>query len=89
FDNRFGAKVFMKAMGGVHTTLSPHSGMNWNPFKLPDTAENRAFLVDLQVQMRQCYAPTPADSDDIKRFKALVDENYSLPYEDRRLRNVV
>ena len=89
FDNRFGAKVFMKAMGGVHTTLSPHSGMNWNPFKLPDTAENRAFLVDLQVQMRQCYASTPADSDDIKRFKALVDENYSLPYEDRRLRNVV
>lgn len=23
--------------------------MNWNPFKLPDTAENRAFLVDLRA----------------------------------------
>ena len=89
FDNRYGAKVFMKAMGGVHTTLSPHSGMNWNPFKLPDTAENRAFLVDLQVLMRQCYASTPTSADDIKRFKALVDENYSLPFEDRRFRNVV
>lgn len=88
FDNRYGAKVFMKAMGGVHTVLSPHSGMRWNPFKLEDTAENRAFLVDLQVLMRACYAPTEASSDDIKRFKQLVDENYELPFEDRRLRNV-
>lgn len=88
FDNRYGAKVFMKAMGGVHTTLSPHSGMKWNPFKLDDTPENRAFLVDLQVLMRACYATTDAGADDIKRFKRLVDENYSLPYQDRRLRNV-
>lgn len=89
FDNRFGAKVFMKAMGGVHTTLSPHSNMRWNPLKLPDTPENRAYLVDWQVQMRECYASTPTSAEDITRFKAAVEENYGLPLADRRLRNVV
>ncbi|MGY2172122.1 VirB4 family type IV secretion/conjugal transfer ATPase [Pseudomonas gingeri] len=88
FDNRFGATVFMRSMGGVHTVLSPHSGMKWNPFKLDDTAENRAFLVDLQVLMRNCYSVTPASADDIKAFKKVVDENYDLPFQDRRLRNV-
>lgn len=89
FDNRFGAKVFMKAMGGVHTTLSPHGQMHWNPLKLPDTPENRAYLVDWQVQMRECYATTPTSAEDIKRFKTAVEENYLLPEQDRRLRNVV
>jgi type IV secretion system protein VirB4 len=88
FDNRFGAKVFMRAMGGIHTILSPHSGMQWNPLKLDDTPENRAFLVDLQVLMRNCYDSTPVSSDDIRRFKQVVDENYALPLHDRRLRNV-
>lgn len=89
FDNRYGAKVFMKAMGGIHTTLSPHGQMRWNPLKLPDTPENRAYLVDWQVQMRECYATTQTSADDIKRFKTAVEENYLLPEQDRRLRNVV
>ena len=89
FDMRYGATVFMMAMGGVHSILSPHNSMGWNPFKLPDTPENRAYLIDLQIQMRECYASTPTEADDIKRFKDAVNENYDLPYENRRLRNVV
>ncbi|MDU8387927.1 MULTISPECIES: type VI secretion protein [Pseudomonas] len=91
FDNKFGAKVFMKAMGGVHTLLSPHACMHWNPFKLPDTPQNRAYLVDLQILMRECYASpkNPTTEDHIKRFKNAVDENYDLPFVDRRLRNIV
>ncbi|MBW4971637.1 hypothetical protein KZY98_14350, partial [Croceibacter atlanticus] len=53
FDMRYGATVFMMAMGGVHSILSPHNSMGWNPFKLPDTADNRAYLIDLQIQMRE------------------------------------
>ncbi|SAK79368.1 type IV secretion/conjugal transfer ATPase [Caballeronia hypogeia] len=87
FDNREGAKVFMCAMGGQHTTLTVQGSTGWNPMKLPDTPENRAYLVELLSLMRTCYGGriTP---DDIERFKRAVQENYELPEEDRRLRNV-
>ncbi|MBD4260112.1 type VI secretion protein, partial [Xanthomonas citri pv. citri] len=52
FDNREGAKVFMCAMGGQHTTLTVQGSTGWNPMKLPDTPENRAYLVELLTLMR-------------------------------------
>jgi type IV secretion system protein VirB4 len=88
FDNREGAKVFMCAMGGQHTTLTVQGSTGWNPMKLPDTPENRAYLVDLLTLMRTCYGGKVVP-DDIERFKKAVHENYELPYQDRRLRNVV
>lgn len=87
FDNRRGAEVFLRAMGGRHLTLSVHGESGWNPFAQPDTPENRAYLIDLQTLMRGCYAGPPT-ADDIERFKRAVDENYQLPPADRRLRHV-
>lgn len=87
FDNREGAKVFMCAMGGQHTTLSVQGNTGWNPMQLPDTAENRAYLVELMMLMRTCYGGRLVP-DDIERFKWTVHENYELPRADRRLRNV-
>lgn len=88
FDNREGAKTFMCAMGGQHTTLTVQGNTGWNPFKLPDTPENRAYLVELQTLMRTCYGGKLVP-DDIERFQKAVHENYLLDYEDRRLRNIV
>lgn len=87
FDNRQGATVFLRAMGGRHTVLCVQAQSGWNPFQLPDTAENRAYLVELQMLMRTCYggAVTP---DDMARFQRAVAENYSLPAADRRLRHL-
>uniref|UniRef100_UPI0030ED30CF VirB4 family type IV secretion/conjugal transfer ATPase n=1 Tax=Xanthomonas citri TaxID=346 RepID=UPI0030ED30CF len=87
FDNREGAKVFMCAMGGQHTTLTVQGSTGWNPMKLPDTPENRAYLVELLTLMRTCYGGKIVP-DDIDRFKKAVRENYALAYPDRRLRNV-
>lgn len=87
FDNREGAKVFMCAMGGQHTTLTVQGSTGWNPMKLPDTPENRAYLVELLTLMRTCYGGKIVP-DDIDRFKKAVHENYALAYPDRRLRNV-
>lgn len=87
FDNREGAKVFMRAMGGQHTTLTVQGNTGWNPMKLPDTLENRAYLVELLTLMRTCYGGRLVP-DDIERFKKAVHENYELRYPDRRLRNV-
>lgn len=87
FDNREGAKVFMCAMGGQHTTLTVQGSTGWNPMKLPDTPENRAYLVELLTLMRTCYGGKIVP-DDIDRFKKAVHENYALAYPDRRLLNV-
>ncbi|HDR9128322.1 TPA: type VI secretion protein [Burkholderia vietnamiensis] len=87
FDNREGAKVFMRAMGGQHTTLSVQGNTGWNPFKLPDSPENRLYLVEVMTLMRTCYGGKLVP-DDIDRFKKAVHENYLLPFADRRMRNV-
>lgn len=87
FDNRHGAEVFMRAMGGQHTLLSVQGSTGWNPFKLPDTAENRLYLVELLTLMLTCYGGRVAP-DDMERFKRAVNENYELPFQDRRLRNI-
>jgi type IV secretion system protein VirB4 len=87
FDNRYGAVTFMEAMGGVHSTLSPIDCMGWNPFLLPDTNENRAFLRDLVVLMLTCYGEELL-TEDYEKIAALVKENYTLPKEERRLKNV-
>ena len=87
FDNREGAKVFMCAMGGQHTTLSVQGSTGWNPFQLPDTPENRAYLVELLGLMRTCYGGQ-LSPDDVERFKNAVHECFELNIADRRLRNV-
>lgn len=87
FDNREGAKVFMSAMGAQHTTLSVQGCTRWNPFQLPDTEDNRSYLVTLLSLMRTCYGGVLIP-DDIARFKTAVEENYALPKQDRRLRNI-
>ncbi|KLD21860.1 hypothetical protein TB6_23075, partial [Xanthomonas perforans] len=73
--------------GGQHTTLTVQGNTGWNPMKLPDTPENRAYLVELLTLMRTCYGGKLVP-DDIDRFKKAVHENYALAYPDRRLRNV-
>jgi len=88
FDNRHGAKVFMAAMGAQHTTLSVMGHSGWNPFQLPDTPDNRIYLVELLSLMRSCYGGKTTPND-IKRFKKAVEENYSFTDSaDRRLRNI-
>ena len=88
FDNREGAYVFMRAMGGEHFRLSPIRKMDWNPFQLPDTQENRLFLRDLLIMMREYNGGTTSD-DDLKRIQSAINENYAFQnVKDRRLRNV-
>jgi type IV secretion system protein VirB4 len=87
FDNREGAKVFMCAMGARHTTLTVQGSTHWNPFKLPETQENKAYLLELLTLMRTCYGGS-VTPDDIARLKSAVEENYALPEKDRRLRNI-
>lgn len=87
FDNREGAAVFMSAMGARQTLLTPTGKTGWNPLQLPDTEENRAYLLDLMRLMRTCYGGE-ASAEDVRCFKQAIEENYALPQRDRRLSNV-
>lgn len=46
FDKDRGAEPFLRAMGGVYDVLRPGQPSGLNPLLLPDTSENRRFLVD-------------------------------------------
>jgi type IV secretion system protein VirB4 len=88
FDNREGARVFIEAMGGQWTCLTAQGETGWNPLQLPDTPENRVYLVEWLSMLRTCYGGqlTP---NDVERFHKLVTENYAFnDSADRRLQNL-
>lgn len=46
FDKDRGAEIFLRAIGGHYTRLTPGEPTGMNPLALPDTPANRAFLRD-------------------------------------------
>jgi type IV secretion system protein VirB4 len=46
-DKDRGAEIFIRSIGGSYATIQPGIKTGFNPFQLPDTEINRAFLLDL------------------------------------------
>ncbi|PNX46578.1 MAG: type IV secretion system protein VirB4 [Thermoplasmata archaeon M8B2D] len=87
FDKDRGAEIFIRALGGKYIKLdaSKHSG--FNPLALPETNENKTFLVDWIKAMVSTNNET-ITATDMARIKEAIDGNYKLPFEKRRLRNI-
>ena len=47
FDKDRGGEIFIRALGGRYESLEAGVPTGFNPFQLPDTPDNRAFLVRL------------------------------------------
>ena len=47
FDKDLGSSVFVNAMGGKYSRIQLGTPTGFNPFLLPNTPQNRAFLVEL------------------------------------------
>ena len=47
FDKDLGSSVFVRAMGGKYSQVKIGEPTGFNPFHLPNTAENRTFLAQL------------------------------------------
>lgn len=47
FDKDYGAAICVKALGGTYLSLKTGEKTGFNPFALPNTAENRDFLLRL------------------------------------------
>ncbi|MCK9540498.1 MAG: VirB4 family type IV secretion/conjugal transfer ATPase [Novosphingobium sp.] len=80
FDKDRGAEVFIRAIGGHYSRVSPGEATGFNPLALPDTPHNRAFLRDwLGVLLK---AQGPEEESAITRA---VDAAYANDPALRRL----
>lgn len=74
---------FIEAQGGTYFTLASGEPTGLNPFQLPDSAFNRAFLYDL---VEACGRVPGEDmpAEDKKDIKRAVDNVFELPFNLRR-----
>jgi type IV secretion system protein VirB4 len=87
FDKDRGAEIFIRAIGGRYDVLRPGQPSGLNPLHLPDTPENRAFLV--QWLERLVAAPTtPLEPEERALIVDAIDANFSERLEHRRLRHI-
>jgi type IV secretion system protein VirB4 len=87
FDKDRGAEIFIRALGGVHSTLGLSRPTGFNPLKLPDSPENRAFLSEwLQILLTSHGEPLSAEH--AAKIRDVVDGNYQLDPDGRFLGNV-
>lgn len=87
FDKDRGAEIFIRALGGQYTIIDPGKKCSFNPLKLPDTGENRTFLLEWLKQLVSTNKEI-INSDDISMLSNAINGNYKLDYKDRKLSNI-
>jgi type IV secretion system protein VirB4 len=87
FDKDHGAEIYIRAMRGHYTDIQPGIKCHFNPLKLPDTSENRAFLMDWFRAMLTIN-DEPFTHEDMAMVMEAISGNYKLAPKDRILRNV-
>jgi len=88
FDKDRGAEIFIRALGGVYTAVDPGQSCGFNPFQLPDTGENRVFLLELLKILVTTNGET-LTAEDNKTLDQALEGNYRLDPKDRKLSNIV
>lgn len=88
FDKDRGAEIFIRALDGIYTIIDPGKNCGFNPLQLPDTGENRSFLLDWLKTLVTSNNET-LDAEDIKLLTQAIDGNYRLDKRDRKLSNIV
>ena len=85
FDKDRGAEIFIRAAGGRYDQLAPGEPSGLNPLRLPDTAENRTFLIEW---LERLLAPAGArlDAEERSILADAIDASYTQDAGHRRLR---
>lgn len=83
----YDSALTIMATGGTYLPIRYGKRTGFNPFALPDTPENRAFLGDFlrQILQRPDQAFTPAEELELARALDIV---MSLPHEQRQLQRL-
>ena len=87
FDKDRGAELFIRAIGGSYDVLRPGEPSGLNPLKLPDSPENRRFLIGWIAKLT-ATSGEPMSSDELVRIKEAIDANFHAPASFRRLRHL-
>jgi len=86
FDKDRGAEIFIRAIGGEYTIVSPGKPTGLNPLLLQDTPKNRGFLRDWLQLLVSDDNHHRLTSKEIDIISDAVNANYEAPPENRRLR---
>ena len=84
FDKDRGAELFIRAIGGSYDRLSPGRPSRLNPLQIPDTPENRQFLIDWLSNLAG-----DATSKELGLIRDALETNFLQPIERRRLRYLI
>lgn len=88
FDKDRGSEIFLRAIGGQYDVLREGEPSGFNPFALPDSPANRAFLRTFIARL--AAGPTGELTPDERAIVAdAVDSNFEQDPAFRRLRYVV
>ncbi len=87
FDKDRGAEIFMRAIGGKYSIIEPSENCGFNPLQLPDTPENRSFIIEW-LRTLVTINDEPFTAADMDRIEGAVTGNYKLAKKDRILRNI-
>ena len=87
FDKDRGAEIFIRALGGKYSILEASKYSGFNPLKLAETPENKAFLIEWLTVLLTVNGET-ITAEDMARITEAINGNYKLPYEKRVLRNI-
>jgi type IV secretion system protein VirB4 len=87
FDKDRGAEIFLRAINGLYTVIDPGKNCGFNPLLLPDTGENRIFLLDWLKQLVSSFGQE-VTAEEVALLTAAINGNYKLAPKDRRLSNI-
>ena len=87
FDKDRGAEIFIRALGGQYTIIDPSKQCGFNPLQLPDTGENRTFILEW-LKLLVSTNGEMITSDDALILSNALNGNYKLDPRDRKLSNI-
>ncbi len=87
FDKDRGSEIFIRALDGKYSVLDPSKRCMFNPLQLPDTLENRNFLMEWLKSMITVH-DEPVTAEDGARIAEAINGNYKLDKKDRILHNI-
>lgn len=87
FDKDRGAELFIRAINGSYTVINPGLRCNFNPLFLPDTPENRNFLVEWLTILVSTHGEI-VNAEETTKLSAAIDGIYRLPKKERLLHNL-
>lgn len=84
FDRDRGCEIYIRAMKGRYQRIQPEQLSGFNPLQLEDNETNRHFLVRwLQALIE--YDGRKLDAGSIKQVENVIQRNFTLPIDKRRL----